>query len=160
MLAEMADSSRNAVQSMSDIVWSIDSRHDTLGDVVSRLRAYGSGVLGPGGTRWTFEAPEGALGQKLSPGQRRQLYLILKEAIHNMARHSQASHAVLRIRLEGAFLSAEIEDDGRGFDPRHDIGLGIRSMRSRGEQLGGAFEVSARPGGGVRARLRFPLLRK
>jgi signal transduction histidine kinase len=157
MLGEIADTARSLIEDMSDIVWSIDPRRDTLGDLVGRLRAFGFGILEPRGIHWTFEAPEDSLHRSLAPGQRRQLYLILKEALHNVARHSQGLNAVLRIQFHGGDLRAEIEDDGRGY--RHDApkGLGIRSMQSRAEQLGGKLEIHSRPQGGTRVSLRFPL---
>lgn len=160
LLGDIADTARGLVEDMSDIVWSIDPRRDTLGDLVGRLRAFGFGVLEPRGIHWTFEAPEDSLHRGLSPGQRRQLYLILKEALHNIARHSHAVNAVLRIRFEGGDLRAEIEDDGSGY--RHDCakGVGIRSMQARAEQLGGKLEIQPRPQGGTRVDLHFPLSAK
>ena len=156
-LTEIADTSRTLVEGMSDIVWSLDPRRDTLGDVVGRLRAFGSDILEPLGIQWTFLAPDDAVRQKLSPDQRRQLYLIFKEAIHNIARHSQATAAVLRMGQDGHQLWAEIEDNGRGYSHFGETGLGVRSMRSRAEQLGGIFNITARPEGGTRVTLQCPL---
>jgi ligand-binding sensor domain-containing protein/signal transduction histidine kinase len=155
-LAQIAEESRGMVEDMGDIVWSIDPRRDTMSDFVARLRAFGSDVLEPHGIRWAFDAPEDVLRYRLSPDQRRQLYLILKEAIHNVARHSRATSARLSIRLEEGSLRAEIEDDGCGYVP-DGARLGVHSMRTRAVQLSGAFDVAARPEGGTRVSLRFPL---
>ena len=84
---------------------------------VARLRAFGSGVLEPHGIHWAFDAPEETLCRRLSPDQRRQLYLILKEAIHNVARHSRATSARVSIDLADGSLCAQIEDDGCGYVP-------------------------------------------
>jgi ligand-binding sensor domain-containing protein/signal transduction histidine kinase len=159
-LGQIADESRRLVGDMSDIVWSIDPRRDTMGDLVARLRSFGSGVLEPRGIRWTFDAGEYVLKHKLSPDQRRQLYLVVKEAIHNIARHSAASQAAVRIGIEGHLVWCDIEDDGRGLPLDSHNGLGIHSMHLRAKRLGGRFEVVARPGGGTRATLRFPLSKK
>jgi signal transduction histidine kinase/ligand-binding sensor domain-containing protein len=156
-LGEIADTARGLVEDMSDIVWSIDPRRDTVGDLVARLRAFGFGLLEPRGVLWTFDAPEEMLRRRLGSDQRRQLYLIFKEALHNIARHSQARHATLRIGLEDHGLWAEIDDDGRGLLPGSPMGLGIRNMRERAAQLGGDLEVGTRPAGGVRVSLRIPL---
>jgi signal transduction histidine kinase len=160
MLGDIADTARNLVEDMSDIVWSIDPRRDTVGDLIGRLRAFGFGILEPCGIRWTFEAPEDGLHRTLSPGQRRELYLILKEALHNIARHSRGTNALLRIRLDGTELRAEIEDDGCGCHNQNTKGLGIRSMRDRAAQLRGELDVESRPEGGTRVSLRFPLRAK
>jgi signal transduction histidine kinase len=97
--------------------------------------------------------------RRLSPDQRRQLYLILKEAIHNVARHSRATSARVSIDLADGSLCAQIEDDGCGYVP-DGARLGVHSMRTRAKELAGAFDVSARPEGGTRVSLRFPLTAK
>ena len=157
MLADMAENSRQIVDGMSDIVWSIDPRHDFLRDVVARLRAFGSDVLEPKGIRWTCEGPSDALDRHLSPDQRRELYLIFKEAIHNIARHSQSRNVSLRMSLENGHLCADIQDDGRGVGLESEGGLGIASMRARTERLRGTFRIEPRPEGGTRAAVQFPL---
>jgi signal transduction histidine kinase len=157
MLAEMAESSRALVDGMSDIVWSIDPRRDNLGDVVARLRAFGSDVLESRGIAWTCEGPSEALHQHLTPDQRRQLYLIFKEAIHNIARHSQARNVSLRIQVEDDEVRGEIQDDGRGVGSNGGDGLGMASMRRRSARLGGEFHIGAPTDGGTQATLRFPL---
>jgi signal transduction histidine kinase len=157
VLGDIAETSRSLIASMSDIVWSIDPRHDNLRDLVARLRAFGFDMLEPCGIRWSFDAPEDALGQKLSPDQRRQLFLIFREAIHNIARHSRARNATLRLIVENQSILGEVEDDGCGYSSKSDSGLGIRSMQARAAEIGGTFEVAVRPQGGTRATLRFPL---
>ncbi|MBS1827899.1 MAG: hypothetical protein JST93_21500 [Acidobacteria bacterium] len=158
-LAQIAEESRTMVDDMSDIVWSIDPRRDSMADVVARLRGFGSDVLEPLGIRWTFDAPEEVLRYRLTPDQRRQLYLILKEAIHNVARHSRATSARLSIGLRDGLLYARIEDDGCGYTP-DTLRLGVHSMRTRAEQLGGMFHVAPRQEGGTCVSLQFPLTAK
>jgi signal transduction histidine kinase len=157
MLADIADTSRTLVDGMSDIVWSIDPRRDNLGDVVARLRAFGSDVLESRGMRWTCEGSAIDARQELSPDQRRQVYLIFKEAIHNIARHSGAGNVTLRIHVRGNRVFGEIKDDGRGIPSDSAGGLGLSSMRARAERLGGVFKIDDRPGGGTRITLAFPL---
>lgn len=161
MLGDIAETSRGLVDEMGDIVWSIDPRRDNLADVIARLRAFGSDVLEARGIHWTCDGPSDALGQKLSPDQRRQFYLIFKEAIHNIAQHSEASNVALRIGVEDSRIWAGIEDDGRGFSPDAGQGMGLASMQRRAERLGGDFWIGTRPEGGTKATLEFSLrLRK
>lgn len=156
-LGEIGDTARRLVEDMSDIVWSIDPRRDKLGDLVARVRAFGFDLLEPRGIRWNFDAPGEGLRRSLSPSQRRQLYLIFKEALHNIARHSQASAASLHIEASGQRLQATLEDDGRGIADGATPGLGIRSMTERAQDLGGSLRVERVPAGGTRVTLRFPL---
>ena len=159
-LGEIAETSRALVNGMSDIVWSVDPRRDCLADLVARLRAFGSGILEPRGVQWTCEEVSGGGGYELSPDQRRHIYLICKEAINNVARHSGASIAALRIELRSGHLRAEIEDNGCGIQTRSSVGLGLQSMQLRATRLGGTVELGQKDIAGVRIRLSVPLKRR
>jgi signal transduction histidine kinase len=156
-LGEIAETSRTLVDGMSDIVWSIDPRRDCLRDVIARLRAFGSGILESKGVCWTCQDVSDAGACELSPDQRRQLYLICKEAINNIARHSGASIATLRIQVRNAHLRVEIEDNGCGMQMQSGSGLGLKSMRTRAARLGGAVEVSDNNAQGVRITVSLPM---
>jgi signal transduction histidine kinase/sugar lactone lactonase YvrE len=160
MLNDIAQTSRRLVDGMGDIVWSIDPRHQQLGDTVDRVRDFASGILEPKGIQWQFDAAPRALSVKLSAGQRRQLYLVFKEAIHNIAKHSQARHAFLRLGVEHGSIWAEIEDDGRGIPSGDGHGMGLRSMRSRAADLSGTLEISPATPHGTQITLRFPIRSK
>jgi signal transduction histidine kinase len=160
MLTDIATTSRRLVEGMSDIVWSIDPRHQQLGDTVDRIRDFASGILEVKGIHWQLDAPPRLLTVKLSAGQRRHLFLIFKEGIHNIAKHSQARKAWLRLKIEDGVVCGEIEDDGGGIPSDHGSGLGLRSMGARASELGGVLEV--RPSGpqGTHLIIRFPLRSK
>lgn len=156
-LGEIAETSRALVNGMSDIVWSIDPRRDCLADLVARLRAFGSGILESRGVRWTCDEVSGAGGYELSLDQRRQIYLICKEAINNIARHSGASMAALRIELRNDHLRADIEDNGCGIQALSSFGLGMQSMQLRARRMGGTVELGRNDAVGVRITLSVPL---
>ncbi|MBI1786278.1 MAG: hypothetical protein HYR60_01850 [Acidobacteria bacterium] len=157
VIDQIATSARDLIEGLNDIVWSIDPRLDTLGDVVARIRRYASDVFDPSSIEWTFDAPQDAGRLSLSPEQRRHLLLIFKEAIHNIVRHSACRRASLRILLEGGHLEAAIGDDGRGIPAEYHGGRGLASMRLRAGQLGGRLDVVPNPEGGTELRLRFPV---
>ena len=97
------------------------------------------------------------------------LYLIIQEALTNVRKHANASHTWLRLRLEESWLTAEVEDDGRGFAVDqltvrflNHTHLGLLSMRERAGWLGGSVEItSPRPGhgDGTLLRAQIPLAR-
>jgi signal transduction histidine kinase len=157
LIDQIATSARDLIESLNDIVWSIDPRLDSLSDVVARIRRYASDVLDPGSIEWTFEAPSEAGRVNLSPEQRRHLLLIFKEAIHNIVRHSACRRASFRILLENGHFEASIADDGRGIPAENQGGRGLASMRLRASQLGGRLDVVSNPEGGTELRLRFPV---
>ena len=165
LLGEIADSARGLVDSMSDIVWSIDPRKDSFGDLVVRVRSLASEVLEPAGIRWRLDTPSELAPIVLEPEQRRHLYLIFKEAVHNILRHSGAGEAKLSLALAGRSLRLEVRDDGRGFDPGEQPvprrgGHGLLNFQTRAAELGGSAEVSSAPGQGTRLVVHVPLRRR
>jgi signal transduction histidine kinase len=100
ILSEMAESSRGLVDSMSDIVWSIDPRRDDLSNLALRIRQFASDVLEARKINWDFQIPQEFDKIKLNPEQRRHLFLIFKEAINNIARHANCNAARLTITVD------------------------------------------------------------
>ena len=155
---EIAASARTMLDSMSDIVWSIDPRRDSLSSLVQRVNKFASDVLESRGVAWSFEAPESLDRIKLTPEQRRQINLILKEAVHNASRHAAAKAVALRISVTDHQLLAEVRDDGCGFrtdgEPN---GYGLASMRARAGQLKGQLRIRSETGQGTQVSLQVPL---
>lgn len=136
-------SARELLDAASDIVWSTDPRRDDLGSVIVRLRAFASDVLESRGIAWTLDAPPDPDRIKLDPERRRHVYLVLKEAIHNAARHSSARRVDISIRATGTGLVASVRDDGSGFveNALPGTGNGLANMRARAAQAGGNLEI-------------------
>lgn len=146
-LADIGNTSRELIDSLSDIVWAIDPRKDHLSDLSQRMRRLASDLLTSRNIALRFEATDADL--PLDSEMRRELFLMFKEALHNLARHSGCSAAEILLRFEGNRMRMEIRDNGRGFDPaRADEGHGLLSMRRRAERLRGALEIRSTSGGG------------
>jgi len=88
------------------------------------------------------------------------LYRIAQEALHNVAKHSQARAASVEITRDGNDVHLQIADSGVGFDPVaiDHAGLGLVSMRERVGVLKGHLVINASPGGGTRIGVRVPLI--
>jgi ligand-binding sensor domain-containing protein/signal transduction histidine kinase len=162
VLGQIAETSRSLIDVVSDAVWAIDPRRDDVRNLATRLRHFASGVLEPGGVHFELEIDDGAAAVALTSEQRRHLYLSLKEAVHNVARHAAARHAHLRLAVRRGDLLAELRDDGRGFAAGDNVdaaeaGNGLRNMRQRARSLGGELAIQAAPGQGVVLTLRVPL---
>ena len=90
-------------------------------------------------------------------------FRVVQEALTNVARHSGASRAQVELRWEAGVLTASVVDSGRGCDPRRVLqatSTGLPGLRERVEMLGGRFEVSSAPGGGMRVTARLPAVRR
>jgi len=159
-LARIARISSESIDAMSDIVWAINPRKDQLRDLAQRSRRFAGDALTSRGMALRFRVPASE-GLKLDPETRRQVFLILKEAVNNIARHSACREADIELRLEGGSLVLSLTDDGKGFEPvRAAEGNGLPSMRRRAESLGGRLEVGSAPGKGARVVLTVPLGRR
>jgi signal transduction histidine kinase len=90
--------------------------------------------------------------------QKTCIYRVVQEALANVARHAKAN--TVRIRLTGhddSSLVLSIEDDGEGFVPEREKGVGLLGMEERVNHLGGTFRLDSRPGSGTRIHVRLPL---
>lgn len=97
-------------------------------------------------------------GDRPSPEIEMSFYRILKEALHNAARHARAGRIRVELDLSADPLRAVVEDDGVGFEPAtgQGSGLGLRSMAERASAHGGRLEVESGPGRGTRIRVEIP----
>jgi len=159
-MREIGDEARDLIDATSDMAWALDPRSDDLPSLLARLRRMMADVFDGTGVAWSFAGPDAAAALALGAEQRRHLYLILKEAVHNAARHARASRVEVRAGLDRGTVTAEVSDDGVGFDPGGadaESGHGMTSMRRRAEELGGTLEVISGRGSGTLVRVVAPL---
>ena len=163
-LVEVADSARGLVDALGDIVWSVDPRRDDLASVCRRIREYADDLFTGSGVHWTYTASGKLESVQLDPQTRRNLFLLLKEAVTNVARHARAQSVSLKIELANRELLVELRDDGRGFDTSalepQDLSdhHGIASMRARAERLGASLSIESSPASGTTIRMQLPIL--
>jgi signal transduction histidine kinase len=128
------------------------------------VREFAGGLFagGPGGVR--VHADPEVERVHLDPGERRQLYLLLKEALNNAARHARCREVSVRLAVHGRVLLAEVRDDGCGVaaatpaeQPPARGGHGLPSMRERAAALGGTLAVESSPGQGTILRVEVPI---
>ena len=156
-LAEIAGISRELIDSMGDIVWAINPEHDRLSNLVHRMRRFATDLLGSQKVGLHFESAVADEDLRIDANVRRQVYLVFKEAIHNVVRHSGALCVEVRLSLTADDLVLRVADDGRGFDP--DLGYeghGLRSMRRRAAAVGAEVTIDSEPGRGASMTLAVP----
>ena len=84
-------------------------------------------------------------------------YAIVREALTNVVRHAGATHAAVRLDIDGPRLVVEVADDGCGLPAAVNTGVGLASMQERAHELGGTCTITAQPGGGTVVAARLPL---
>jgi ligand-binding sensor domain-containing protein/signal transduction histidine kinase len=159
-LRKIGAMSRELVTTMSDIVWSIDARNDTLGNLVDRMRDFATGVLAVRATQIDFNCAGLDMQKKLPVDFRQNIYLIFKEAINNIAKHAEASRVDVQIKNANGHFNLSIRDDGKGWR-EHEYaklsGHGLRNMKMRASRIGGDLNISRN--GGCTVSLTTAVLR-
>jgi signal transduction histidine kinase len=154
----IAGASRDLVDSMSDIVWAINPNKDHLSDLVQRMRRFASDLFTARQIEFSFNAPGDEQALKIGADLRRQVFLIFKEAVNNIARHSACTEAQIELRIENKWLTMKVTDDGPGFEATLiNEGQGLVSMRARAEGLGGELQIISDDGKGTTVLLNVPL---
>ena len=148
-------SSIELVENMSEIIWAMNEKNNTLEDLLFYLRSYSVDYCDENGLVCEFILPEN-IPQKNIGGQiRRNVFLILKESLHNIVKHACAEKVIIDLRVDD-LLSLTIADDGRGFDQAlHQNGNGLLNMQQRAKTLKGKLWVSST--GGAVVRLEVPV---
>ena len=145
-LAAIARISRESVSSMSDIVWAINPRRDTILDLTRRMRQYAGELFAQSDTTLTFTGglqPAALAARHRAPAR---LFLIFKEAVTNVARHAGCSRVEVELSIANASLTLRVRDNGVGFETAAEAdGQGLSSMQRRAERLGGTLTVQSRP---------------
>ncbi len=157
-LSQIANDSRELVGSMSDLVWAIDPRRDHLQDLVQRMRRFSSDMFTAHDIQFRFSATDGDL--RLGVDQRRHIFLIFKEGVNNIVRHSHCTEAEIGLTLEANTLVLRVQDNGRGLDLSQAVhGNGLSSIRARAGALGGEVDICGGRDCGTNVTLRVPLER-
>jgi len=157
-LSQIAGTSRELVDSMSDIVWAINPQRDTLRDLTQRMRRFASDIFTASDIAFGFHGPDPELGTKLRADVRREIFLVFKESVNNIVRHSECTRAEIDFGIEGRRLVLRLSDDGHGFDTAAKAeGHGLMSMRKRAESLHGEIDIISSESRGTTITLKVPL---
>ena|GEM_PF-1830307 len=157
-LEHIARQSQKLVEDMRDMVWSIHPDNDTLEKMTGRMKQHASNLLHEQDVALRFEVSPDALRIKMEPEARKQLYLLFKEALNNLARYANCTTAYISIRREQGQFILEIRDNGKGFEvTTATMGNGMRNMHSRAAVLNGSLEIESTAGQGTVVRLRARL---
>ncbi|NUM74015.1 hypothetical protein HUU40_06615 [candidate division KSB1 bacterium] len=141
---------RELSAAMGDVVWSINPKHDSVEALQRRLKSFAHEICHAKNIALNFDVSKALAGMKLHPETRRNLLLIAKEALHNMAKYSGSPSVEVKIDATTEKLRVVIQDCGKGFDLAHSsTGNGLNNMRLRAEKLGGTCEIISAPGQGT-----------
>jgi len=142
---------RDATRSLSDIVWAVDPAHDTLNGLMGHARSYCERMLEKTGVAYTVACTVEGPDRGIDPATKRDLYLILREAVNNALKYARATRIDILFTAREGHALLEVRDDGQGFNTLNTLrtGNGLRNMRERADRLGGELFISSEPNGGT-----------
>ncbi len=159
IVQKLEQSSDRVVHNMNGVIWTLNTPEDTLQNLAGFLRAEARKYLDQQSFHYKFDVEDNVyVSMPVSPVLRRQLFLVLKEVLHNIVKHACASKVLVRMQLAAGCLQLEVEDNGTGFDystPRK--GNGLRNMQKRVTAINGTWMLQSEAGKGTRISISVPL---
>lgn len=158
LLHEQARTAEELIASMRHIIWALQDDQGEPDDLAAYIAAYARAYLDAHGLHAEVRVDGEWPPYALTTTQRRNTFLILKEALHNVVKHARAKLVRVRLAWDGGFV-AEVSDDGQGFQPAPARqGHGLINMAKRAEAIGARLSIGPSGNGpGTRLLLRLPL---
>ena len=159
-LQQIFSSAREGIKSLDETVWAINPRNDTVPDLIDYTGQFVVDFLRTANIRCHVDLPDQPLDRHVASEVRHNVFLVIKEAVNNLVKHSHASEAWLRVSVLSDSLNMSISDNGAGFNGHNGKnghhGDGLRNMRQRMEDIGGRFNIKSEPGAGTVIDLVVP----
>ena len=142
-IKEIGENTKRAVTTMRDLVWSIDSRRDKIEDLKDKISDTCHQLLEPAGFQYSIDLDDQSDRiKKINPKSKKEIYLIAKEAIHNIARHSTGDQVNIRLIENKNDLQLTIEDNGtKSTKNKSTAGQGLDNMQYRAKEINGSVEI-------------------
>jgi len=141
-VTKIREYSHEMIDKMGEIVWALNEKNDSLSDLLSYTRAYAMEYLSQNGISCKAELPDQLPSLFVSGEFRRNIFLTIKEALHNVVKHAQATQVTLTIHVNHQ-LSIRLKDNGIGFDRNNirSFSNGLSNMQARIKEIGGKIEI-------------------
>ena len=165
LLEKISLFSLDAVDSLSDVVWTASPNRDSLNDLFIRMKDFAAQICTASGVAYDIDIGQVADPPVLDPELRKNLFLIFKEALTNSVRHSHASRLRIAATADDGNLRMVVEDNGKGFTIRRtpsgisvmtgfrrktERGHGLRSMEKRAKLIEAQFSITSSPASGTK----------
>lgn len=164
LLNQISSNTDNMMEAMSDIVWAVNTKNDQFDNIVNRMRAFAIEMLEPENILLNMNVSRQLDNVVLNMQQRKNLYLLFKEAINNIAKYAGCKNVWVDINIHAGKICMKIKDDGKGFSaaPAGNTevftlgGNGLKNMQKRAKELNGKINIMSAVGQGTEIILEFP----
>ena len=160
LLNKIAESSQEVVSNLSEIIWTVNPKHDNLQSLLAYIRNYISNFFDHTAVRCTIIFPEEIIAHIISPDLKHNLFLILKESLNNILKHSGATEVSVHFYIDDKSFCFEIKDNGKGITDMKGraFGNGLMNMKKRMEDVNGQFEIVSEINTGTTITLKGELI--
>jgi signal transduction histidine kinase/ligand-binding sensor domain-containing protein len=163
MMTQISENTSAMMEALSDIVWTINTRNDRFDNIINRMNAYAVERMEPLNCKVKMESEENISFVKLNMEQRKNVYLIFKEAINNTAKYAHCQNLFISLSVNNKEFNMKVVDDGKGFktvttnNALSERGNGLQNMRKRAKELNGNISITSSPDNGTSIELKFQL---
>jgi len=157
-LAFISDSGKKVLGSIGEIIWTMNPQKDNLESLFANIRKFVVEYLETYGMDVHIEFPDEIPLKPVTDEFRRNIFLVIKEALYNITKYSQATDVHLSMKFSGKLAELLISDNGTGFSvkEKQNWGNGLRNMGQRMRDIRGNFQISSELNRGTSIRLTFP----
>lgn len=165
LLKQISSNTDNMMEAMSDIVWAINTKNDRFDNIVNRMRSFAIEILEPKNVQLHMLVSEQLNHITLNMQQRKNFFLIFKEAVNNTAKYAGCKNVWVDIENKGGKIILKVKDDGKGFstgsvkagNSQKLGGNGLINMYRRATELNGKMTIDSVPGEGTVVNLVFTI---
>lgn len=152
-LGKISDYARSVNNSMSEIIWAVNPKQDSLENLLGYMRVHTQEFLKDSNIQFKINFPDSVPPLQLNPDLKRSLFLVLKESLNNTLKHAGAKNIHITFAIEPLnTFTFTIADDGAGFALQTSMqsksGNGLFNLQQRVEQAGCSFNITTAPGSG------------
>lgn len=159
ILDNIIESAEHTNDNLHDTVWALNPNLDKAEDLFEKIRSMAFQVLTAKEIRLVFDADLTTLKTiKISMLQRRNIYMMVCEAINNIVKYSEATEVNIIVKKEGQKIRMKIEDNGIGFDEKAVSGNGLINFQRRSKESFIQFHLDTEIGKGTTINLLIPQL--
>ena len=156
MLSKITEQSAQMQQGMSDIIWAIKPDNDKMENMLVRMREYAAYALESKDIDVSFSVDDDVLEKNLDMQQRRDVFLIFKEAVNNAAKYSGARSVKIKLQKALNNIVMEIADNGKGFNRAETSSNGLKNMQTRAIGMNGVLEIISGENKGTAIVMKIP----
>jgi signal transduction histidine kinase len=158
-IEKIKQSSRQMVDQMGEIVWAMNSKNDTLENLIGYVNTYARDYLESTNINHHIQIPESIPDAMVTGPVRRNIFLVVKESLNNISKHASATNVDMQINIEANKMKIILTDNGKGFEmgQTRRFGNGLKNMQSRMTDIKGHFHIESGIQKGTQTMISFPL---